>query len=119
MVSDYCDACLATVLTKTNRCPSLVTSYFGSHGISSGKLPLVPGTRNKRFGSLCVKVPFVSAVVDLEGGGTVKGNLVDIEPDPARITFDMPVEVVYRDAGRTDAEGNRYVAHFFVPAGRS
>ncbi len=63
-----------------------------------------------------VKVPFVSAIVDLEGGGTVTGNLVDIEPDPTKITFDMPVEVVYRDAGRTDKDGNSYLAYFFVPA---
>jgi len=63
-----------------------------------------------------VTVPFVSAVVDLDGGGTVKGNLVDIEPDPSRIAFDMEVEVVFRDAGRTDKEGNKYLAHFFVPA---
>jgi len=63
-----------------------------------------------------VPVPFVSAIVDLEGGGTVKGNLVEIEPDPAKIKFDMPVKVVYRDAGRKDKEGNSYLAYFFVPA---
>ncbi len=32
-----------------------------------------------------VSVPYVSAIVDLEGGGTVKGNLIGIEPDPAKI----------------------------------
>ena len=46
-----------------------------------------------------VEVPFISAVVDLDGGGTVKGNLVDIEPDPAKIEFGVPVKFVYRDAG--------------------
>lgn len=63
-----------------------------------------------------VPVPFVSAVVDLDGGGTVKGNLVDIEPTPEKVKFDMPVEIVYRDAGRKDADGNSYLAYFFVPA---
>jgi uncharacterized OB-fold protein len=63
-----------------------------------------------------VPVPFVSAIVDLDGGGTVKGNLLDITPDPKRIEFDMPVKVVYRDAGRKDKEGNSYLAYFFVPA---
>ena len=42
-----------------------------------------------------IAVPYVSAIVDLEGGGTVKGNLVDVEPDPAKISFGMPVEVVF------------------------
>ena len=63
-----------------------------------------------------VPVPFVSAIVDLDGGGTVKGNLLEVEPDPAKIKFDTPVKVVYRDAGRKDKEGNSYLAYFFVPA---
>lgn len=63
-----------------------------------------------------VPVPFVSAIVDLDGGGTVKGNLLEIEPDPKKIKFDMPVKVVFRDAGRKDKEGNSYLSYFFVPA---
>src|ERR1700710_3038901 len=43
-----------------------------------------------------VPVPFISAIVDLDGGGTLKGNLVGVEPDPAKIKFDMPVKVVIR-----------------------
>lgn len=63
-----------------------------------------------------VEVPFVSAIVDLDGGGTLKGNLVDVEPDPAKLAFDMPVKVVFRDAGRTDKAGARYLSYFFTPA---
>ena len=65
-----------------------------------------------------VEVPFVSAVVDLEGGGSVKGNLINIDPRPEAIEMGMPVEIVFRDAGRTDGEGNKYVAFFFQPANR-
>jgi uncharacterized OB-fold protein len=64
-----------------------------------------------------VEVPYVSAIVDLEGGGTVKGNLIGIDPDPEKIKFGMPIEVVYKDAlGRKDREGNRYTSYFFQPA---
>jgi hypothetical protein len=63
-----------------------------------------------------VLVPFISAIVDLEGGGCVKGNLVDMVPSAEAIKFDMPVKVVYRDAGRKDREGNSYLSYFFVPA---
>jgi uncharacterized OB-fold protein len=63
-----------------------------------------------------VEVPFISAIVDLDGGGSIKGNLVDMLPDPQSIKFDMPVKVVYRDAGRKDKEGNSYLSYFFVPA---
>jgi len=63
-----------------------------------------------------IEVPYISAVVDLEGGGTVKGNLINIEPDPEKIRIGMPVEVVYKDAlGRKDREGNRYLCYFFQP----
>lgn len=63
-----------------------------------------------------IDVPYISAVVDLEGGGTVKGNLIGIDPDPEKIQFGMPVEVVYGDAlGRKDREGNSYVSYFFRP----
>ena len=63
-----------------------------------------------------IDVPYISAIVDLEGGGTVKGNLIDCEPDPEKIEFDMPVEVIFDDAlGRKDAEGNSYISYFFKP----
>jgi uncharacterized OB-fold protein len=63
-----------------------------------------------------VAVPYVSAVVDLEGGGSIKGNLLGVEPSPEKIAFGMPVDVVYRDAlGRKDASGNSYLSYFFEP----
>ena len=64
-----------------------------------------------------IDVPYISAIVDLEGGGTVKGNLINIEPDPANLEFDMSVEVVFDDAlGRKDRDGNSYISYFFQPA---
>ena len=62
-------------------------------------------------------MPYISAIVDLDGGGTVKGNLIGIEPDPENIEFDMEVDVVYKDAlGRKDSDGNSYISYFFQPA---
>jgi uncharacterized OB-fold protein len=64
-----------------------------------------------------VAVPYVSAIVDLDGGGTLKGNLIRVEPDPEKIQFGMPIEVTYGDAlGRKDAAGNSYLSYFFQPA---
>ena len=63
-----------------------------------------------------IEVPYISAVVDLDDGTAIKGNLINIEPDPEKIEFGMPVEVVYADAlGRKDKEGNSYLAYFFQP----
>jgi len=64
-----------------------------------------------------VQVPYVSAIVDLEGGGTVKGNLMGAGSDPEKIKMGMPVKVVFKDAlGRKDKDGNEYLSYFFEPA---
>ena len=64
-----------------------------------------------------VKTPFVAVTVDLDSGGTLKGTLLDAEPDPAKIPFDMKVRTVFRDSGQKDKEGRPYLNYYFVPAG--
>ena len=67
-----------------------------------------------------IEVPYVSAIVDLDGGGTVKGNLINVDPDPEKIPMGMPVDVVFKDAlGRKDKEGNSYLSYFFQPQKQS
>jgi uncharacterized OB-fold protein len=61
-----------------------------------------------------VQTPFVSVIVDLDGGGTLKGNLRNV--DPAKVQFGMRVKVVFDAAGRTDKANNTYIAYFFEPA---
>jgi len=64
-----------------------------------------------------VPVPFISAIVDLDGGPTLKGTLRAKNFDPAEIVHGRRVKVVFDDAlGRTDEGGNRYISHFFEPA---
>jgi uncharacterized protein len=63
-----------------------------------------------------VAVPFASVIVDLDGGGTVKGNLIGIEPVPESIRFDMPVKTVFQPIEKTDSAGNVYIGYFFAPA---
>ncbi len=64
-----------------------------------------------------IDVPYVSAVVDLDDGTAIKGNLINVEPDPDKIEFGMPVDVVYADAlGRKDRDGNSYLSFFFQPS---
>jgi len=63
-----------------------------------------------------IDVPYISAIVDLDDGTAIKGNLINVEPDPESIAFDMPVDVVFADAlGRKDRDGNSYLAYFFTP----
>ena len=55
-------------------------------------------------------------ITSTEGGGTIKTNLIGIDPDPEKITLGMNVDVVYEVASRKDAEGNEYLAYFIKPA---
>jgi uncharacterized OB-fold protein len=111
------------------KCKQCSAVYVGerSHCSKCGARDSMQPTRLSNRGSLYVfsivhrsfpgvEVPYVSAVVDLEGGGTVKGNLINVEPSPEKIKIGMPVEVVFKDAlGRKDREGNSYVSYFFQP----
>jgi len=42
-------------------------------------------------------VPYIIAIVELEGGSRIPTNLVGIEPDPEKIKVGMAVEVTYDD----------------------
>jgi uncharacterized OB-fold protein len=42
-----------------------------------------------------VELPVVLAMVELEEGPRIMSNLINIEPDPAVVKCDMPVEVVF------------------------
>ena len=63
-----------------------------------------------------ITVPFVSAIADLEGGGTVKGNLLDVGSNPTDIEFDIPIDVVFKEATIATPAGAGYFSHFFLPA---
>ncbi len=60
-----------------------------------------------------IAVPFVSAVVELDDGLTVKGNLTGAQHDD--LHRGMPVRLEFDDAGGAkDKDGNPYVAYHFA-----
>jgi len=109
-----CGACGAIFLDERDTC-----SKCGKQGAIEGKKLSNQGSLYV-YSIVCrsfpgIDVPYVSAVVDLEGGGTVKGNLINVTPDPAKIKMGMPVEVIYRVAPRKDRDGNEYLTYYFQP----
>jgi len=66
-----------------------------------------------------VKTPFIAVIVDLDGGGALKGTLLGVKEDPREIRYGMPVKVVYRDTGQTSPEGRPFRSYYFVPSGMS
>jgi len=61
-----------------------------------------------------IPVPYVAAIVDLPESVSVRCTLIDVEPDPAKLTFGMPVRMVTKKV-RTDKEGRDVIAFFFRP----
>ena len=59
--------------------------------------------------------PYVSALVDLDGGGSVKANILNTDPTPENIKLGMPVRLTTYTVG-TDDEGTEAVAFGFQPA---
>jgi len=62
-----------------------------------------------------IPVPYVSVLVDLDGGGTVKANLSNITPDPEHVKLGMAVKMTTFAAG-TDDDGTEAIAFAFEPA---
>jgi uncharacterized OB-fold protein len=62
-----------------------------------------------------IAVPYVSSVVELDGGGVVKANLLDAGTDPEKIELGMKVRLTTFPCG-TDEEGTEAVAFGFAPA---
>ena len=109
-----CRECGAIFLGERNTCSKCgKTGSFESKKLSNRGELYVFSIIHRSFPG--IEVPYVSAIVDLEGGGTVKGNLVNVDPDPAKIRMGMPVEVIYKVAPRKDREGNEYLTYYFQP----
>ena len=110
-----CGACGSTFLGERDVCSKCGTRDQMSPVTlpSSGKLYSYSIVYRSFPG---IEVPYISAIVDLDDGTAIKGNLINVEPDPENIEFDMPVDVVFADAlGRKDADGNNYLSYFFQP----
>ena len=60
-----------------------------------------------------VPVPFVAAVIDCDGT-SVRGNVVDVEPDPDHVHLGMKVELTTTSVG-TDSAGTEAVGFGFRP----
>lgn len=63
-----------------------------------------------------IEVPFISAIVDMDGGMTLKGTLRGIKPEELRVGTRVRIE--FDEAGGAlDNEGTPYVGFHFVTEG--
>ena len=57
----------------------------------------------------------MSVVVNLDGGGVVKANLINVDPTPEAVQFGMKVKLTTYVAG-VDDDGTEAIAFAYEPA---
>ena len=113
LVARECTECGAIYFDRRNACAHCGHRAFGTRLLSTtGVLRSFSIVHQAAPG---VPVPYVSSVVELDGGGRVKANVVNVEPEPGRIALGMKVRLATFVAG-TDDDGTEAVAFGFEPA---
>ena len=112
LVAKLCDRCGATYWDRRNGCARCSNRTFHPHRVADTGTVRSFGIVHQAAPG--VPVPFVSIVVDLDGGGDVKANLVNVEPEPANITLGMKVRLT-TFVTATDDEGTEAVAFGYEP----
>jgi uncharacterized OB-fold protein len=112
LVANTCKGCGATYWDRRNACAKCGKREFERQKMSSDG-ELVSFSIVYRAAPN-VPTPYVSAVVRLNGGGSVKTNLMDVEPTPESVKLGTKVALKTFVAG-TDDDGTEAIAFGFAP----
>ncbi len=113
LVATACTQCGAQYFDRRNACAKCGEREFETETLpNEGAVRSFTITHRAAPGVL---TPYVSAIVDLDGGGVVKANVVNIEPTPENVQLGMPVRLTTFVAG-TDDDGTEAVAFGYEPA---
>ncbi|MHB8680646.1 MAG: Zn-ribbon domain-containing OB-fold protein [Acidimicrobiales bacterium] len=107
-----CTACGAVFFDRRNACARCGKTEFSPKALAT--TGIVRSFTIIHRAAPNVPVPYVSSVVELDGGGVVKGNLVDAGTEPEKIDLGMRVKLTTFTCGR-DEEGTEAVAFGFSP----
>ncbi len=115
LVASACQGCGATYFDRRNACARCFGTSFAPRRMArTGTVRSYTVVHRAAPG---VPVPYVSAIVELDGGGVVKANIRDVEPRPEDVELGMPVVMTTFVAG-TDDDGREAVAFGYSPAHR-
>ena len=113
LVAHECTACGALFFDRRNACANCGARDFGTRRLANDGV-LRAFTIVHRA-SPDVQVPYISGIVDLEGGGVVKANIVGVDPEPGRLALGMKVKLTTFGIG-TDPAGTEAVTFAYEPA---
>jgi uncharacterized protein len=113
LVANECKDCGALYFDRRNACASCGMRSFSTRDLAtSGVVRSFSIIHQAAPG---VDVPYVSSVVDLDGGGAVKAKVINVEADPDTVKLGMKVRLTTFPAG-TDDDGTEAIAFGFEPA---
>jgi uncharacterized OB-fold protein len=113
LVANECNACGARFFDRRNACASCEGTEFKKTAISrEGE---VRAFTIVAFAAPGIPVPYVAALVDC-GGTSVRGNLINVEPDPEHVSLGMKVRLATEAIG-TDDDGTEAIGFGFEPLG--
>ncbi len=112
LVAHECTACGARFFDRRNACASCGGLEFRDVDVPrEGELRTFTIVS---FAAPGVPVPFVAGIVDC-GGTSVRGNVVNVEPDPEHMTLGMKLRLTTFPVG-TDSAGTEAIGYGFEPA---
>jgi uncharacterized OB-fold protein len=113
LVANECAGCGARFFDRRNACARCFATEFGKVDVATeGEVRAFTIVTMAAPG---IPVPFAAAVVDCDGT-SVRGNLINVEPDPAVLSTGMKVRLATYSIGR-DARGTEAVGYGFEPVG--
>lgn len=114
LVAKECTGCGARFFDRRNACASCSGTEFRDAPVATeGELQAFTIVA---FAAPGVPVPFVAGVVDCDGT-SVRGNVINIEPDPEHVKLGMKVKLATYVVG-TDDEGTEAIGFGFEPIER-
>jgi uncharacterized OB-fold protein len=112
LVANTCTNCGAQYFDRRNACAKCGQRSFELRRVGdAGKVRSFTIVHRAAPG---VPTPYVSAIVDIDGGGVVKANVVNVEAQPENVSLGMPVRLTTFVAG-TDDDGSEAVAFGYEP----
>jgi uncharacterized protein len=113
LLANECGSCGARFFDRRNACASCGGTEFAKVRVpAEGE---VQAFTIVAFAAPGVPVPFVASVVDCDGT-TVRGNLVNVEPDPDHVKLGMKVRLTTVPVG-ADSAGTEAIGFGFEPLG--
>ena len=112
LVANECTSCGARFFDRRNACAKCFSTAFTKAPIPTDGV--LKAFTIVAFAAPGVPVPFVAGIIDC-GGTSVRGNVINVDPTPEKVTLGMKVRLATYSLG-IDDDGVEAIGFGFEPA---